>query len=170
MAQHITTLPMRMGGLGLRSAMRTAPGACKASWADALHMLKQSLPQLTGLVVHHLSHPNASGCLGELQESASRLDRDGFRLSSQLGHVAARRPTSTLPDRGARRVASRLAVPFVFQFRTPVSGDGSACPVVRGRPGPLAITLRTMRQPCVARVSHCARVSREAPLVPDVGS
>ena len=78
MAQYITTLPMRMGGLGLRSAMRTAPGAYWASWADALHMLQQRLPQLTGLVVHHLSHPIALGCLGELQESASRLDRDGF--------------------------------------------------------------------------------------------
>ena len=78
MAQHITILPMRMGGLGLRSAMRTAPGAYWASWADALHMLQQRLPQLTGLVVHHLSHPNASGCLGELQHLASRLDRDGF--------------------------------------------------------------------------------------------
>ena len=78
MAQHITTLPMRMGGLGLRSAMRTVPGAYWASWADALHMLQQRLPQLTGLVVHHLSHPIALGCLGELQESASRLDRDGF--------------------------------------------------------------------------------------------
>ena len=57
MAQHITTLPMRMGGLGLRSAMRTAPGAYWASWVDALHMLQQRLPQLTGHVVHHLSHP-----------------------------------------------------------------------------------------------------------------
>ena len=40
-------------------------------------------------------------------------------------------------------MASRLAVLFVFQFRTPLSGDGSACPVVCCRPGPLAITLRT---------------------------
>ena len=164
MAQHITTLPMRMGGLGLRSAMRTAPGAYWASWADALHMLQQRLPQFTGLVVHHLSHPNASGCLGELQESASRLDRDGFVSRPRWDMLR------TPPDRGARRVASRLAVLFVFQFRTPVSGDGSACPVVCCRPRPLAITLRTMRQPGVAWVSHCGRVSRQAPPVPDVGS
>ena len=78
MARHITTLPMRMGGLGLRSAVRTAAGAYWASWADALHMLHQRLPHLTGQVVHHLSHPNAVGCLGELQESASHVDRDGF--------------------------------------------------------------------------------------------
>ena len=78
MARHITTLPMRMGGLGLRSAVRTATGAYWASWADALHMVHQRSPHLIGMVVHHLSHPNAVGCLGELQESASRLDHDGF--------------------------------------------------------------------------------------------
>ena len=41
-------------------------------------MLQQRLPRLTGQVMHHLSHPDALGCLGELQESVSRLDRDGF--------------------------------------------------------------------------------------------
>ena len=69
MARNITTLPMRTGGLGLRSAVRTAPGAFWASWADALPMLQQRLQRLTGQVVHHLSHPDAPGCLGELQES-----------------------------------------------------------------------------------------------------
>ena len=75
MARNITTLPMRMGGLGLRSAVRTAPGAF---WLHGLPMLQQRLPRLTGQVMHHLSHPEALGCLGELQESVSRLDLDGF--------------------------------------------------------------------------------------------
>ena len=34
--QELATLPMRMGGLGLRSAVRCAPAAYWASWADAL--------------------------------------------------------------------------------------------------------------------------------------
>ena len=55
--------------------MRTAPGAFWASWADALPMLQQRLPPLIAQVVHHLSHPDAPECLGELQES---VDRDGF--------------------------------------------------------------------------------------------
>ena len=55
MARNITTLPIRMGGLGLRSAVRTAPGAFWASWVDALPMLQQRLPHLTGQVMHHLS-------------------------------------------------------------------------------------------------------------------
>ena len=131
MAQHITTLPMRMGGLGLRSAMRTAKGAYWASWADALHMLQQRLPQLTGLVVHHLSHPNAPGCFGEL-ESASQLGSSLVPVGRCCDEASDLDP----PDCGARRVASWLAVLFVFQFRTPISGDGSACPVVCCRPGP----------------------------------
>ena len=36
-ARNIASLPMRMGGLGIRSAQRMAPGAYWASWADALH-------------------------------------------------------------------------------------------------------------------------------------
>ena len=58
--------------------MRTALGAFWASWADALPMLLQRWPRLTGQFVHHLSHPDAPGCWGELQESVSELDRDGF--------------------------------------------------------------------------------------------
>ena len=39
-ACRLATLPMRMGGLGLRSATRMAPAAYWASWADALHMVQ----------------------------------------------------------------------------------------------------------------------------------
>ena len=37
-ARRLATLPMRMGGLGLRVAARMAPAAYWASWADALPM------------------------------------------------------------------------------------------------------------------------------------
>ena len=87
--------------------------------------------------------PDALGCLGELQESVS--DWTATHRSSLLGDVATRCPTSTSFDRGAWRVASRLAAPFVFSFRTPLSGDGCVsqpCAVVqdhlRPQPGPCA--------------------------------
>ena len=67
-------------------------------------------------------------------------------------------------------MASRLAVLFVFQFRTPFSGDGCACPVVCCRPGPFAITLWTMCQSGVAWSAHCSQVPREAVVVPHDGS
>ena len=158
MARNITTLPMRMGGLGLRSAVRTAPGAFWASWADALPMLQQRLPRLTGQVVHHFSHPDALGCLGELQESVSRLDRDGF---------------ITLPGWEMLRRGVRPRPPLIVEpgewhhgwqyFSSSssehhFSGDGCACPVVCCRPGPFAITLWTMCQSPIATVDHGSQV------------
>eukprot|EP00973_Karenia_brevis_P033564 4626583-Karenia_brevis.AAC.1 len=39
MAHALATLPMRMGGLGLRSAERVSQAAYWASWADAFPMV-----------------------------------------------------------------------------------------------------------------------------------
>ena len=120
MAQHTTTLPMRMGGLGLRSATRMAPGANWASWADVLHMLQERLPQLIRQVVHHISHPNALGYPGELQESASRLDLDSFvsRPSWDMLRRGVRpRPPSSPPIVGLRPTLAKptLAKPTLVQ-------------------------------------------------------
>ena len=41
---RVRSLPLGLGGLGLRSAARTAECACMASWADALPMLRQRQP------------------------------------------------------------------------------------------------------------------------------
>ena len=38
-AKRVASLPMRMGGLGLRSAVRGADAAYWASWADAMQMI-----------------------------------------------------------------------------------------------------------------------------------
>ena len=75
MARHI---PLRMGGLGLRSAQRLAPAAYWASWADALPMLQQRLPNLTRQVVECLYVEGATGCLGDFQAASRTLDRSGF--------------------------------------------------------------------------------------------
>ena len=53
-ARNIVSLPVRMGGLGIRSAQRTAPGAYCASWTDALHMIDQRLPTVADRVVNTL--------------------------------------------------------------------------------------------------------------------
>ena len=78
MARHIATLPMRLGGLGLRAATRTAPGAFWASWADALHMIDKRLPALSRTVVRELSEVAPLGCLGALVNASDVLDRSGF--------------------------------------------------------------------------------------------
>ena len=78
-ARNIASLPMRMGGLGIRSAQRMAPGAYWASWADALHMIDQRLPTVADRVVNTLrADEEPRGCLGELRNAAGVLDRHGF--------------------------------------------------------------------------------------------
>ena len=72
MAHNIASLPMRMGGLGLRRALRMAPAAWWASWADTLHMIHQRLPDR---VVHTLSgREDAAGCRKVLSEDLSGTD------------------------------------------------------------------------------------------------
>ena len=76
-AERIATLPMRLGGLGLRSSDRTVPAAYWASWADALPMLSRRLPELTTHILNELAH-GPQGCLAELTTACGRLDRSGF--------------------------------------------------------------------------------------------
>ena len=74
-AHTLATLPMRMGGLGFRSAVRMAPAAFWASWAHALPTIATRLPQAATSIVHRLTNGEAIGdCLGELQEAVRSLD------------------------------------------------------------------------------------------------
>ena len=92
-ARQLTTLPMRMGRLGLRCARRMAPAAYWSSWADALPMVHERLPQVAQNVVDGLEGaPDVGGCIGELRAISLGLDRQGF-----VG-----RPTWTLLKLGAR--------------------------------------------------------------------
>ena len=105
-AHMLATLPMRMGGLGLRSAVRTAPAAFWASWADALPMIATRLPVAAAHIVHSLTREEGSeGCVGELQEAASRLDREGFVM----------RPDWTALRDGARPPVVMSAEPGEWQ-------------------------------------------------------
>ena len=49
-AQHVATLPAALGGLGLRSAIRTAPAAYWAAWADSLPELHKRSPAFAELL------------------------------------------------------------------------------------------------------------------------
>ena len=73
----MATLPMRMGGLGLRSASRLRAPAFWASWADALPMFQERLPELAAQIVRDMA-AEPGGCLGDLQEASNVLDRYGF--------------------------------------------------------------------------------------------
>ena len=78
-AKVIATMPMRLGGLGLRSADRMAHAAYWASWADALHMIAGRLPAVANRVVDELNEgEDLEGCFAEVSAAADRLDRQGF--------------------------------------------------------------------------------------------
>ena len=102
-SQQLSTLPMRMGGLGLRSGTRCAPAAYWASWADALHMISQRTPDVAHDVLRRLSLEELiGGCLGELRDASSELDRKGlwWRPSWPELHEGKRPPKTEIREPG----------------------------------------------------------------------
>ena len=70
-APKLSTLPMPVGLLGLRSAERCAPVALWASWADALPMIAERNPEVASEVVQKLSQEELlEGCLLELHTAS----------------------------------------------------------------------------------------------------
>ena len=57
----IASLPMQLGGLGIRSTSRMAPSAFWASWADALPMLQDRLPSISNQIADVLDGAQAPG-------------------------------------------------------------------------------------------------------------
>ena len=53
------TLPMSLGGLGIRSAVRTCKAAHWASWADCLPMILERHPLVANIMVEQLEHPRS---------------------------------------------------------------------------------------------------------------
>ena len=98
-------MPMRLGGLGLRSAARTAQAAYWASWADALPMLKARLPDLADRAVQILDGGQLSGtCLDEVMAAARLLDSEGFLERPTFAALAGgARPPKPEKAEGAER-------------------------------------------------------------------
>ena len=102
-AKQLSTFPMRMGGLGLRSADRCARGAYWMSWADAFEMISQRTPEVAAQVVQKLeSQEFQHGCLGELQAASTFLERQGFwwRPSGTVLFHGKRQPEREARDPG----------------------------------------------------------------------
>ena len=67
------TLPLVLGGLGLRSATTTREPAFWVSWADALHMIHQRNPTIADEVVEGLVRAGGSPNLTEGRNAANNL-------------------------------------------------------------------------------------------------
>ena len=97
---------MRMGGLGLRSAQRCSMAAYWASWADALPMIGERNPEIAAMALRSVEgEPPQQGCLAELQQATSRLDREGFwwRPTWQALLGGARPPENIVGEPGEWR-------------------------------------------------------------------
>ena len=75
LAKDVASLPGRLGGLSLRSAVRSAPGAHVAAWLDALPALRQRAPDLAAKVQQGLAEdgrPTAAR-IPELRQMAAQV-------------------------------------------------------------------------------------------------
>ena len=121
--QQLSTLPMRMGGLGLRSAARCAPAAYWASWADALHMISQRTPDVAHDVLRRLNlEEPIGGCLGELRDASSAFGPQGLLVETIMARVARGQAPSEDRDSRARRVAHTVGSIGLLASLTPPSG------------------------------------------------
>ena len=78
LAQDVATLPGRLGGLGLRAAVRTAPSAYWASWVSTLAVFAQKTPLFSAWVLRELNdRPSEVPCLSELVLCAAEVEAAG---------------------------------------------------------------------------------------------
>ena len=87
-------LPLRRGGLGLRSAARTRAAAYWASWADTLPVLQSKWQNTMPEVMHMLDGtiPPLFESIREVQQSVFDLAATGFQVPSWQDIAAGRRP------------------------------------------------------------------------------
>ena len=93
-SHFIGQLPCRLGGLGLRSAVRTAPAAYWSAWADALPVLARRFPEVARRY-QALSDSEADmipDCLSAVSDARRALHEIGFPLPSFLEILAGARP------------------------------------------------------------------------------
>ena len=109
--KQLSSLPMRLGGLGLRSAERCAPAAYWASWADAIQMIGQRTPEVAA---QGGAEDGTTGTFAWVFGGfAGGLDTSGqarVLVAPKLGGIARWQATTRTRRARSRRVATRLAV------------------------------------------------------------
>ena len=145
-AQHVATLPAALGGLGLRSAIRTAPAAYWAAWADALPALYKRSPAFAEACTRLLA--TDGGCAPSLRsavEARELLQAEGWHECPSWEAVGAGARPPRLTDQGLgdwphgwQCCASRIRTSY-FRERTLLpSLSPSACALLRSQSGPQA--------------------------------
>ena len=98
-ARSAATLPLALGGLGLRSALRTRSSAFWASWADCFPMVFKRYPDLVTDFVDQLDGVPEAEHLQFAALAARRLDGvQGFEIPSWRALMEGARPPPRDPE------------------------------------------------------------------------
>ena len=98
-AKDDATLPLALGGLGLRSAVRTRVSAYWASWADSLAMIHQRHPEVADRIVVALDVVNHTLALSAARSAGRQLiGVEGFDPPSWRALSLGARPAMLEPD------------------------------------------------------------------------
>ena len=91
-AWNLATIPLSLGGMGLRSAIRGRPVAFFASWADGLEMIRKRHPLVADLILNDLAQDRPSHHLSALVRAHDRLVDVGFLPPSWAALAEGERP------------------------------------------------------------------------------
>lgn len=147
-AAALVHLPFKLGGLGLRSAVRVAQAAYWASWADSLPMIHRRHPAIAAYIQQSLDLPAdteaLADCLQEARAARLVLLREGFSSSWPTGaQVVAgarpRQPEAAEPGEWAHGwqfwAASARDAHAREELFASQSGDPAFCALVRSQSG-----------------------------------
>ena len=103
--RHVASLPGHLGGLGLRSAVRIAPAAHFAAWADALEIILSRCPVVGQKILSSLEAEQgtfaAAACMVEARAARRLLVDEGFEGPSWSEFSRGKRPPQVEnPDPG----------------------------------------------------------------------
>ena len=153
--RDVATLPLLMGGLGLRSAVRVRSPAYWASWADCLPMMQARHPRVVAEILAELGDRSASPCLEEARRAAWDLfGVMGFEPPSWHAVVNGARP----PHDGNRNQEASNKVNMKRRRGWDVNISRSIC----SQDSPRQADLWFDRKPVQAVGWPCPRVQRAA--------
>ena len=93
------TLPLSLGGFGLRTAERAKVAACWASWADVLPMIQARHPAVAALIVQHLEGESWSPSMEVASRAATQLEgMAGFAVLQWSDLAGGLRPERQEPE------------------------------------------------------------------------
>ena len=140
-ARRLALLPARSGGLGLQCAVRTAPAAYWAAWADALPVLRARRPDAAARCLAELAAgpAAAAACLRAAAEAGCVLDDAGWQgRPSYITVCAPRNATCLNLARGAKVGSITVPAPALPTFARPPTLPPPAQAMLRSQSGPHA--------------------------------